>query len=544
MKPSLLKLNPISNNRLLIYVAVFLMLFCNNSFFSNIISVYPLNTRNLLYIISVAIVFTATLIILLAMVCFKYTTKPVLISLVLVTSLAAYFMDSYNTIIDVNMVQNILNTDFHESLDLLSFKLVLYFCFFGILPSIYIYKVHIIYHPFWKEAISRIKLIAVMLLIMVILVALFSGFYSSFIREHKTLRYYSNPGYYLVSTTRYISSLFKSAHMDFVEIGSDAKKIKSAGHRKLVIFVVGETARADRFSLNGYSRITNPELQREKVVSFTNFWSCGTTTSVSVPCMFSNIGENKYNKEVVQHTENVLDILQRVGDHVLWLDNNSSSKGVADRVPYQSYKSPDINPVCDVECRDVGMLAKLQNYINKQKKNDIFIVLHQMGNHGPSYYKRYPQAFKKFKPACKTNQLEKCSSEEINNAYDNAILYTDFFLEKVIELLKQNSQFDTAMLYVSDHGESLGENRLYLHGLPNFIAPDVQRHVAAVFWTGNNNWIHIDQLSQQKNEKLSHDNIFSTILGLMEIQTAVYNKNADFLKPAKSATPDKKVQRD
>lgn len=180
-------------------------------------------------------------------------------------------------------------------------------------------------------------------------------------------------------------------------------------------------------------------------------------------------------------------MLQHAGINVLWLDNNSDSKGVALRVPYQGYKSADINPICDTECRDVGMLKNLPAYIHEHPQGDIFIVLHQMGNHGPAYYKRYSAEFEKFTPVCETSQLEECSTEALNNAYDNAVLYTGYFLSEVIEFLKQNDKaFVTGMFYVSDHGESLGENQLYLHGLPNFVASDVQRHVPAVLWQSEN----------------------------------------------------------
>ena len=294
---------------------------------------------------------------------------------------------------------------------------------------------------------------------------------------------------------------------------------------------MGETARADRFSLNGYSKETNPQLKKENIVNFTNFWSCGTSTATSVPCMFSKFTASEYNKEKIHSTGNVLDVLNHAGVNVLWLDNNSDSKGVAERVQYQSYKSPDINTICDPECRDVGMLVDIQTYINEHPQGDIMIVLHQMGNHGPAYYKRYPPAFEKFKPACKTNQLEDCSKEELDNAYDNAILYTDFFLSKVIALLKQNSSgFESAMFYVSDHGESLGENGLYLHGLPNIIAPDTQRHVPAIFWIDDNyNEIDTKQLKNKQNIQFSHDNVFHTILGFMEVESSVYDKTLDIL---------------
>jgi lipid A ethanolaminephosphotransferase len=177
------------------------------------------------------------------------------------------------------------------------------------------------------------------------------------------------------------------------------------------------------------------------------------------------------------------------------------------------------------------MLSGLQDYIDGHPVGDILIVLHQMGNHGPAYYKRYPSAFEKFTPACKTNDLGACSKEEIINAYDNAILYTDFFLSKVIELLRQNdNEFETAMLYVSDHGESLGENGLYLHGLPYFLAPDAQKHVPFLMWFGRNfDPQSLSSIQAKRVEELSHDNIFSTLLGLFELQTSAYDPKMDIL---------------
>ena len=177
------------------------------------------------------------------------------------------------------------------------------------------------------------------------------------------------------------------------------------------------------------------------------------------------------------------------------------------------------------------MLPRIQEYISEHKKGDIFIVLHQMGNHGPAYYKRYPREFEKYSPTCKTNQLESCSKAEIDNAYDNAILYTDYFLSKVVGLLKQNSaEFESAMFYVSDHGESLGEKGLYLHGMPNFIAPDTQLRVPAILWFADNfNDIDSESLKKNRNMKYTHSHIFHTILGFMEIETSVYDKEMDIV---------------
>ena len=247
--------------------------------------------------------------------------------------------------------------------------------------------------------------------------------------------------------------------------------------------------------------------------------------------MFSIFDRNDYSRGKGKSTENLLDVLDHAGVHVLWRDNNSSSKGTALRVPYEDFRHPDKNPVCDdVECRDVGMLSGLQDYINRTKSGDIFIVLHQMGNHGPAYYKRYPRSFEKFKPVCTTNELEKCTREEIGNAYDNAVLYTDYFLSKTIDLLKQNSgKFETAMIYFSDHGESIGEKGIYLHGLPYYMAPDEQKHIAAVMWFGKSFEIDKAALEQKSADAFSQDNLFHTILGLMEIKTDIYDKKLDIV---------------
>jgi lipid A ethanolaminephosphotransferase len=184
------------------------------------------------------------------------------------------------------------------------------------------------------------------------------------------------------------------------------------------------------------------------------------------------------------------------------------------------------------------MLDGLKEFINATKKKDIFIVLHQMGNHGPAYYKRYPKEFEKFKPTCRTSELQQCSKEEIVNAYDNAIVYTDYFLSQIIALLKTyDHQFETALFYVSDHGESLGENNIYLHGLPYGIAPEEQRKVGAVVWLGKGKRAKFNyaDLKNRSQAIYNHDYIFHTILGLFEIETPIYQSTLDILHPSKIA---------
>ena len=524
----------ITQTKLLVAISIFFTSFYNISFFSKTFLIYPVSVSKIFFLLSLAIVLTSFINLLLNLIRSRFTTKPVLIFLLFLTAIAAYVMDSYGTVLDETMFLNIYNTDTHEVLDLLSLRLFIYLIFLWIIPSVLIYKTKIHFFSFKEEFFARIKSIVVSMLIIVIVLFSFGKNYASFFREQKTLSYYTNPTYYVYSIGKFVSHFFvNSKKAQLSSVGINASVDRSGPKRRLIIFVVGETARRDHFSLNGYIKDTNPFLKKENVVSFSNMTSCGTSTAISVPCVFSNFGRNNFNAEKAATTENLLDVLSHTHKvNILWRDNNSNSKGVALRVPYEDYKQPPANTICDPECRDVGMLVGLQDYINNKKEGDIFIILHQMGNHGPAYYKRYPLAFEKFKPVCQTNELEKCSNDEINNAYDNATLYTDFFLSKVIGLLKENSNnFGTSMFYVSDHGESLGEKGVYLHGLPYFMAPDEQKNIAMVMWLGGDlaNKTNYELLKKRSYSPYSHDNIFHTFLGLMEIKTPEYKKDLDIL---------------
>lgn len=521
----------LTSNRLIVIVALFLVCVDNISFFKHVLDVYEFSLSNIGFLLSLGVVLTAVITLLVTLLSSRYTLKLLLITLVLIASLSNYFMNTYNVILDDTMIQNAMETNINESMDLLTWKLIAYFFFLGILPSLLIYRVPVAYGSFKEEVWGKTKCIALMILISLVMLFSFNRFYTSFFRENKPLRYYTNPTFCLYSTGKYIYNTFYKKETTLKQIGLDAKRAEN-GDRKLTIVVVGEAARANRFSLNGYERQTNPLLEKEEIVNFSKVYSCGTSTAISVPCMFSVLERKNYSDKEAKATENVLDIVKRSGASVLWRDNNSDSKGVALRVAYQDYRSSQNNTLCDEECRDEGMLVGLQEYVDAQK-GDVVIVLHQMGNHGPAYYKRYPKNFEKFTPVCQTNQVEKCTSEEIGNAYDNVILYTDYFLSKTIAFLKQNDKnFQTAMIYMADHGESLGEKGLYLHGIPYFMAPDEQTHVGALMWFGEKSKERIDvqTVRQKAGEEYSHDNLFHTILGVMGVQTALYDQTKDILR--------------
>lgn len=515
----------ISQTLLIILSSVFMMAALNTTLFSQIMLVYP-PAEHWLFLLSVFVLFTCLHIIVFAAICYKSTIKPVLILVMIASSLAAYFMDTYQVILDLTMIDNTAQTTLAESIDLFSFWQILYLIFLGALPAWLIYKTQLKQETIIKAAINKTTLVTVAIAISSLIITIWSSYYYSFFRE-RNIHFYANPGFYLSSIVEYAAESFEWSSLPLKQIGLDAKVIAS-DKQKIIIMVVGETVRADHFSLNGYHKKTNPELEKLAVVNFPDVYSCGTSTAHSVPCMFSVYTRKTYSKNIAFSTENALDILKRSGTNIIWLDNNSSSKGVANRLPSEDYRNSGKNPICNPECRDEGMLVNLQNYINQNTKGDIVIVLHQMGNHGPAYYKRYPKAFEKFKPVCKTNQFEQCSSKQINNAYDNAILYTDYFLSQAIVILKKNTNKDTALIYVSDHGESLGENGIYLHGMPYFMAPKSQTHVPMVMWFSQGfSGIDTAAINQRAKQAASHDNIFHTLLGIIGVQTTVYNNKLD-----------------
>lgn len=544
MKYALTMRHGLSSALLIVAVAAFVAIFSNVAFFANVASVYGVSPKSAPFIASLFCFVISLFVLILSAVCHRALVKPMLIVFLLLSSMIAYFSNTYGTIFDYRMIGNILETNAGEARDLFSVTLLFYVALLGVLPSLLVYFVPL-RRPHWKvETISRLKLVGSAAATLAAIQVGFGGHYAALIREHSEALAKVNPSYALFSAAKLaVRSSPVTAHRPHVVVGPDAK-IPPADHsRELVIMVVGETARADHWSLNGYGPTTNPRLAREEVINFPNFWACGTSTSVSVPCMFSRLGRASFEAGKARTEDNALDILRRAGVSILWRDNNSDSKGVAVRGVYEDFKTSHMNPVCDeVECRDEGMLHGLQQYIDAQK-GDILIVLHQMGNHGPAYYKRYPKAFEHFTPVCRTNDLGSCTSQEIINAYDNAILYTDYLLSRVIDLLKKNDdRFETAMLYVSDHGESLGEYGVYLHGMPYALAPDAQKHVPAVMWIGKHmkHDLKLDGMEERRMRRWSHDNIFSTLLGLFEIETAAYDTGKDLFEHTTTVTVERK----
>lgn len=445
---------------------------------------------------------------------------------------AMYFNYQYGTIINSEMMRNALATDTAEAAELLTAKFFLEFAFLC-LPQLYLTFFVPIKHSSFVRGIFQ-ALVGLVIGVCFLMLN-FQGV-SSLIRSEPVLRNLISPVNVFSGTYK---AVFKdgSTEVDAPRIVIDPKPALGASHKNdkgtLFIVVVGETARLANWGLAGYSRDTTPQLRARNVIPFSKTISCGTSTDVSLPCMFSRVGRDRYDRDRILKEESLLPVLQRAGINVFWVDNQSGCKGVCKGVPSLSISKTKAPSLCSgPRCYDEALLAGIDtSEILKPGKTTV-VFMHQLGNHGPAYSKRYPKNFEVFKPVCTDEKLNNCSREEIVNAYDNAILYTDHFLASVIDWLKGLDGFDTGLLYVSDHGESLGENNMYLHGAPELIAPKEQKEVPMLLWLskGFEQKFGLNDvcLREQAKADTSHDQLFSSLLGILDVKSSVYDQNKDF----------------
>jgi len=456
-------------------------------------------------------------------------------AILVVAAAISFFMDTYGVVIDDSMIQNLMETDFDEAAELFNVKLVLQILLLGILPAFWVYRTEIQYRPFFSELLQRLLVIGIAGLLLAGTIFTYYKDFSFVLRNNHSLRYLINPNYPVYSFVRYLNNSTGVEDIKVNGLGIDARENKAwqtRGKKSILVIVVGETARAENFSLNGYTQATNPRLGKEAVINFPSTHSCGTATAVSLPCMFSNLKQSHFSDAEAKQNENLLDVLAHAGVSVLWRDNNSGCKNVCQRVPTENTETLNIPGLCvDGECFDEVMLQGLQDHFDKFQNNAV-IVLHQKGSHGPAYYKRHPDRFKVFTPECTNDQVQDCSRADIINAYDNTILYTDYFLSEVIQLLKKNAgKYNTAMFYMSDHGESLGENGIYLHGLPYVFAPEEQKHIPFMLWLSKDFsksfGLDTECIKQASSADYSHDNFFHSVLGMLDIKTTAYEADYD-----------------
>lgn len=453
--------------------------------------------------------------------------KPLLALVLVFAASASYFVDVYGVLIDKVMIRNVLETNATESFELLTGRMLLQVGVLGILPAVLLLMMPVTLKSWRGELRDRGIAMALTIAGVGVIAGFFYQDHASLLRNHREIRHMLVPVNFIAGLGSHVGDKLKPT-IPYTRIGEDAKRVVSVSGQKpmLVVFVLGETARAANFSLGGYSRPTNPALSRIKdLIYFPEVASCGTSTAISVPCLFSDMGRSGFDAEEAKARDNLIDIALRTGLDVQWYGNNTDCKGVCRSVPERRVDRTQHPQACieDRPCMDGALFEDFFRSLSDIQR-DRFTVIHTLGSHGPGYHLRYPAEFEQFKPACREVDFAKCSVAEVVNAYDNTLLYTDHLLATTIERLTAISdRVDVAMLYVSDHGESLGENGLFLHALPYAIAPETQTRVPMIFWAspGFKQRVAVEPscAREQSRETVSHDHIFHTLLDLLEIQS-------------------------
>lgn len=486
--------------------------------------------------VSMFLAITALHTLLLGVVLNRWTAKPLLALLLVGTAAAAYFASAYTVFLDADMVRNVLHTDAKESRELFAPGMMAWVALTGVLPAVALWRVRIVRRTLARAVWLRAIWMAGVAVAAVVALLLSFQNVSALMRNHKELRYLIAPGNYLVSLTQVALEDHAGAQQPRAPIGLDARVVgRAAGAKpRLLVLVVGETVRAQNWGLNGYARQTTPQLAALAPLNFANVTACGSATEVSLPCMFSPWGRADYDRERIKHSQSLLHVLDHAGIATLWRDNQTGCKGVCEGLPFESLEHGTVPGDCTADgCMDDVLLSGLMDKVDRLPR-DAVVVLHQLGNHGPSYYERYPQAFRRFTPTCDTSELGDCSSQQVVNAYDNSILHTDDFLAKAIRQLAARKDRDTALVYVSDHGESLGEKGLFLHGVPYAIAPDTQIKVPMVMWMSAgmaaSRGIDLACMRARTRQPASHDNLFHSVLGLLQVHTRLYDVERDLFK--------------
>lgn len=525
----------------IVLFSLYISLVLNIAYYRQAFALLPVNSlHNALVFLSMPFVAFAVINILVTLASFVRLDRLLISLFILLCASAQYFIMSFGIIIDRSMVTNILDTTAAESFALMSPSMIATVLVTGVAAVVLAWWVKV-KKPVsaWREAARKGLSVLASVAVIILIALMFYKDYASLFRNNKELVKSLSPSNSIAASySWYLHN--RLSNLPLVKIGEDAHqqtRMQQGPRKNLTILIVGETSREANFSLGGYPRETNPRLSQDNVVWFPKTASCGTSTAVSVPCMFSNMPRKNYDDQLAAHQEGLLDIIQRAGIQVLWNENDGGCKGACVRVPTQDMNALKLPGQCiNGECYDEVLFHGLSEYIDGLQKDGV-IVLHTIGSHGPTYYNRYPPEFRKFTPTCNTSQIQSCTQEQLTNTYDNSILYVDYIVDKAIKLLQsKQDKFTTSLVYLSDHGESLGENGVYLHGLPWSIAPDEQKHIPMVMWLsddyqkryGVSNTCLKKRASEQN---YSQDNLFSTMLGIMGVSTKEYQAADDILAP-------------
>lgn len=476
----------------------------------------------------------------LRLVAFPRLGLIVLPTFLLISAGVAHYLDVWGVLFDKGLIRSLVETDVREAKELFSWPAFADLAVRGMLPAAVLWIIGIRASSAAQTAAQTMFLAVAAAVATAAVLATSYGVLAATFRNHREMRLQLVP-------TNFLNAIY--GHLKGREVqptalrplAPDAKRAMARTGKPLVmILIVGETARAANFSLGTYPRDTNGELANLGVVYFNNVVACGTDTATSLPCMFSGLGVDGFSVSKARANENTLDVLERTGVEVEWLENNSGCKGVCARVPTrQMPTSGDANLCAEDSCYDEILIRELAIRLKDVNRDKAF-VLHQMGSHGPSYYKRYPPPGK-YLPTCETNRIQKCEKQALINTYDNTIWYTSKVIAMAIAAAREHqASIDLAVLYISDHGESLGERNVYLHGLPPILAPREQMAVPMIAWLPSNTQDRLGLapgcIASLADQAHSHDNLSHTLLGFFSVQTTFYRSDLDLFSASRRSS--------
>lgn len=424
----------------------------------------------------------------------------------LLNAIAVYFINTYHIVIDKIMMGNVFNTNYSEASGFLSFKILFYIVFLGILPAALVCLIKT-----RQETVRRRLLTNFGALLFIVVLSFANVSNWLWIDKHSTkLGALTMPWSYIVNTARfYIHKHQENTKEILLPDATVANNDKT-----IFVLVIGESARSQNFSLYGYNKPTNPLLDTVPNLHCFRADAYATYTTASVKCILSHT-------ETSDLYEILPNYLYRNGAEVIWRTSNWGEPPI--HISHYQRLTDIASPNDSNANYDETLLHGLKAQIEASDNHKILVILHTSTSHGPQYYQKYPPRFETFKPACKSVELSKCTHEELINAYDNTIVYTDYLLHCTIEMLRSMHDYKSAMLYVSDHGESLGEKNLYMHGMPLNIAPREQYEIPFIVWTS-------DSTQLKPAEKLTQHHVFHSVLHFLGFKSPIYNNALDIFE--------------
>ena len=517
----------LSSSKLILSLVIYFTLILNYPFIKKVFQSYQtIGTFHDYFIYTVPFVLMAACYVIFSLLLLPVVHKIIMPLIIVISAAISYNTLFFNVYFNRDMLDNVLQTTLPETARMMSVSYIMWLLMLGVLPALAYILTRVQYRIWWREILQRLTGIAVALLVVVGVAAVFYQDYASFFRKHNNFKHIILPSNFIDAGISKIKRL-RMANIPYQALGKDAKLAPTDGKRHVTVIVVGETTRAQNWGLNGYTHQTTPKLAERiqkgnHLINFPKVPSCGTATALSVPCMFSSFTRDNYNETYAKRQDNLLDTLKAAGVTVQWVENNSDCKGVCQNIPTTNVIELNLPQYCTKgECLDNIMLPERDKAL-KQDSQNLVLVLHTIGSHGPTYFERYTPAERLFTPTCDTEEINRCSNEQLTNTYDNSIVYLDQFLDKVIGKLEAHSDWQSALYYVSDHGESLGEDGVYLHGTPYAIAPKEQTSVPMIMWFSSA-WAQqqpydLACVKRVANQPYSHDNLFHTVLSMAHIQ--------------------------